>query len=56
MSMTASAGRRVTRRLGDVADWALLYPRYFGVAPERVHTNELSLIDVAFERQSLITA
>ena len=35
------------RRYADVVDWALLYPPHFGVDAERVHANELSLIDVA---------
>jgi hypothetical protein len=35
------------RRYADVVDWALLYPPHFGVDRERVHANELSLIDVA---------
>ena len=35
------------RRYADVVDWALLYPPHFGVDSERVHANELSLIDVA---------
>jgi len=28
-------------------DWALLYPAHFGVDPERIHANELNLIEVA---------
>jgi len=35
------------RRYADVVDWAMLYPPHFGVDPERVHANELSLIEVA---------
>ena len=35
------------RRYEDVVDWALLYPPHFGVDQERVHANELSLIEVA---------
>ncbi len=35
------------RRYAGVVDWALLYPPHFGVDPERIHANELSLIDVA---------
>ena len=35
------------RRYAGVVDWALLYPPHFGVGPERVHANELSLIEVA---------
>ena len=35
------------RRYEGVVDWALLYPPNFGVDAERVHANELSLIDVA---------
>ena len=35
------------RRYADVVDWALLYPPHFGVDSERVHANELSLIEVA---------
>jgi alkanesulfonate monooxygenase SsuD/methylene tetrahydromethanopterin reductase-like flavin-dependent oxidoreductase (luciferase family) len=34
-------------RYADVVDWALLYPPHFGVHQERIHVNELSLIDVA---------
>jgi hypothetical protein len=34
-------------RYDGVVDWALLYPPHFGVDAERVHANELSLIDVA---------
>jgi alkanesulfonate monooxygenase SsuD/methylene tetrahydromethanopterin reductase-like flavin-dependent oxidoreductase (luciferase family) len=34
-------------RYADVVDWALLYPPHFGVDQERIHANELSLIDVA---------
>ena len=35
------------RRYADVVDWALLYPPHFAVDQERVHANELSLIEVA---------
>ncbi len=35
------------RRYAGVVDWALLYPPHFGVDPERMHANELSLIDIA---------
>jgi alkanesulfonate monooxygenase SsuD/methylene tetrahydromethanopterin reductase-like flavin-dependent oxidoreductase (luciferase family) len=35
------------RRYADVVDWAILYPPHFGVDPERIHANELSLIEVA---------
>jgi hypothetical protein len=35
------------RRYADVVDWALLYPPHFGVEPERIHANELGLIEVA---------
>jgi alkanesulfonate monooxygenase SsuD/methylene tetrahydromethanopterin reductase-like flavin-dependent oxidoreductase (luciferase family) len=35
------------RRYADVVDWALLYPPHFGVDQERVHANELRLIEVA---------
>lgn len=35
------------RRYVGVADWALLYPPHFAVDPDRIHANELSLIDVA---------
>jgi hypothetical protein len=35
------------RRYARVVDWALLYPPHFGVDPERVHADELGLIDVA---------
>jgi alkanesulfonate monooxygenase SsuD/methylene tetrahydromethanopterin reductase-like flavin-dependent oxidoreductase (luciferase family) len=35
------------RRYADVVDWALLYPPHFGVDPERMHANELRLIEVA---------
>jgi alkanesulfonate monooxygenase SsuD/methylene tetrahydromethanopterin reductase-like flavin-dependent oxidoreductase (luciferase family) len=34
-------------RYEDVVDWALLYPPHFGVDRERLHANELSLIEVA---------
>jgi alkanesulfonate monooxygenase SsuD/methylene tetrahydromethanopterin reductase-like flavin-dependent oxidoreductase (luciferase family) len=35
------------RRYADVVDWAILYPPHFGVDPERIHANELSLVEVA---------
>jgi hypothetical protein len=35
------------RRYADIVDWALLYPPHFGVDQERVHANELTLIEVA---------
>lgn len=35
------------RRYEDVVDMALLYPPHFGVPPERIHANELALIDIA---------
>jgi len=35
------------RRYASAVDWALLYPPNFGVDPQRVHANELSLIEVA---------
>ncbi len=35
------------RRYADVVDWALLYPPHFGVEQDRIHANELSLIEVA---------
>jgi hypothetical protein len=35
------------RRYAGVVDWAILYPPHFGVDPERIHANELSLIEVA---------
>jgi alkanesulfonate monooxygenase SsuD/methylene tetrahydromethanopterin reductase-like flavin-dependent oxidoreductase (luciferase family) len=35
------------RRYAGVVDWAILYPPHFGVDHERVHANELSLIEVA---------
>lgn len=35
------------RRYADVVDWALLYPPHYGVEPERVHANEMRLIEVA---------
>jgi hypothetical protein len=35
------------RRYADAVDWALLYPPHFGVDQDRVHTNELSLIEIA---------
>ena len=34
-------------RYAGVVDWAILYPPHFGVDPERIHANELSLIEVA---------
>jgi alkanesulfonate monooxygenase SsuD/methylene tetrahydromethanopterin reductase-like flavin-dependent oxidoreductase (luciferase family) len=35
------------RRYAGVVEWALLYPPHFGVDQERIHANELCLIDVA---------
>jgi alkanesulfonate monooxygenase SsuD/methylene tetrahydromethanopterin reductase-like flavin-dependent oxidoreductase (luciferase family) len=35
------------RRYTDIVDWALLYPPHFAVPPERVHANELALIEIA---------
>ena len=35
------------RRYAGVVDWALLYPPHFGVDRQRVHANELALIEVA---------
>ncbi len=35
------------RRYADVVDWAILYPPHYGVDPDRIHANELSLIEVA---------
>lgn len=35
------------RRYDGAVDWALLYPPHYGVDPERIHANELSLIEVA---------
>ncbi len=35
------------RRYHGTVDWALLYPPHYGVDPERIHANELSLIEVA---------
>ena len=35
------------RRYAGVVDWAILYPPHFGVDAERVHANELTLIEVA---------
>jgi len=35
------------RRYAGVVDWAILYPPHFGVDHERIHANELSLIEVA---------
>jgi hypothetical protein len=49
-TLATSAGRPSRRKgiaLVSVADWALLYPPHFGVDQERVHANELSLIEVA---------
>ena len=40
------------RRYDGVIDWAILYPPHFGVGPERIHANELSLVDVASGRAS----
>jgi alkanesulfonate monooxygenase SsuD/methylene tetrahydromethanopterin reductase-like flavin-dependent oxidoreductase (luciferase family) len=38
---------RQLRRYAEIVDWALLYPPHFGVGQERVHANELTLIDLA---------
>ena len=38
---------RASRSFGPANDWALLYPPHFAVDQERVHANELSLIEVA---------
>lgn len=35
------------RRYDGAVDWALLYPPHYGIDPERIHANELSLIEVA---------
>ena len=35
------------RRYAGAVDWALLYPPHFGVDPDRIHANELALIEVA---------
>jgi alkanesulfonate monooxygenase SsuD/methylene tetrahydromethanopterin reductase-like flavin-dependent oxidoreductase (luciferase family) len=35
------------RRYAGVVDWAILYPPHFGVDQDRIHANELSLIEVA---------
>jgi alkanesulfonate monooxygenase SsuD/methylene tetrahydromethanopterin reductase-like flavin-dependent oxidoreductase (luciferase family) len=35
------------RRYDGIVDWALLYPPHFGVGQERLHANELSLIEIA---------
>ncbi|MBB3607078.1 alkanesulfonate monooxygenase SsuD/methylene tetrahydromethanopterin reductase-like flavin-dependent oxidoreductase (luciferase family) [Mycolicibacterium sp. BK556] len=35
------------RRYADVVDWALLYPPHYGVDAERIHANELRLIELA---------
>src|SRR5579863_8158398 len=35
------------RRYDGAVDWALLYPPHYGVDAERIHANELSLIEVA---------
>jgi alkanesulfonate monooxygenase SsuD/methylene tetrahydromethanopterin reductase-like flavin-dependent oxidoreductase (luciferase family) len=35
------------RRYAGTVDWALLYPPHFGVDHDRVHANELSLIELA---------
>ena len=34
-------------RYDGAVDWALLYPPHYGVSPERIHANELALIEVA---------
>jgi hypothetical protein len=28
-------------------DWALLYPPHYGVEPDRIHANELRLVEIA---------
>jgi alkanesulfonate monooxygenase SsuD/methylene tetrahydromethanopterin reductase-like flavin-dependent oxidoreductase (luciferase family) len=35
------------RRYAGAVDWALLYPPHFGVDPDRIHDNELALIEIA---------
>jgi alkanesulfonate monooxygenase SsuD/methylene tetrahydromethanopterin reductase-like flavin-dependent oxidoreductase (luciferase family) len=35
------------RRYAGTVDWALLYPPHYGVDRDRVHANELSLIEIA---------
>jgi alkanesulfonate monooxygenase SsuD/methylene tetrahydromethanopterin reductase-like flavin-dependent oxidoreductase (luciferase family) len=35
------------RRYVGIVDWALLYPPHFGISQQRIHANELALIDVA---------
>lgn len=35
------------RRYAGAVDWVLLYPPHFGVDPDRIHANELALIEVA---------
>lgn len=35
------------QRYAGTVDWALLYPAQFGVDPERIHANELRLIEIA---------
>jgi alkanesulfonate monooxygenase SsuD/methylene tetrahydromethanopterin reductase-like flavin-dependent oxidoreductase (luciferase family) len=35
------------RRYADVVDWALLYPPHYGVEPDRIHANELRLVEIA---------
>jgi alkanesulfonate monooxygenase SsuD/methylene tetrahydromethanopterin reductase-like flavin-dependent oxidoreductase (luciferase family) len=35
------------RRYEGIIDWALLYPPHFGVDQQRIHANELALIDIA---------
>lgn len=37
------------RRYASVVDWALLYPPNYGVDAERVHANEMRLIEIAVE-------
>src|SRR5256884_312938 len=43
------------RRYADVIDGAFFYPPHFGVDPERIHANEMSLIEVASGWTSLRT-
>ncbi len=50
-SSLASAGQ--LRRYAGLVDRALLYPPHFGVDAERVHANELSLIEAASSWASL---
>ena len=50
-----AGGRFVLGAWVDVIDWAILYPPHFGVEPERIHANELGLIEVASGWTSLPT-